>query len=83
MRQHQNKLTLLATVALALSSSITLNAQQNDLKAIAARDEALVRFFGGRHTLTLPEQTEIQAASAKALLPTLKRRKPHPANPSK
>lgn len=61
MQRYQNKAALLATVALALSSS-TVDTQQIDLKAIAARDEALVQFFAGGTPLTPPEQAEIEAA---------------------
>jgi uncharacterized protein YggE len=61
MQRYQNKPIFLAIVALALTSN-TLNAQQTDLKAITARDEALVQFFGSGSLLTPPEQAEIEAA---------------------
>lgn len=61
MQRYQNKATLLATIALTLSSN-SLKAQQTDLKAIAARDQALVQFFGGGTPLTPSEQAEIEAA---------------------
>src|ERR1700749_293627 len=66
MQRRLNKTIILAVIALALVSSTLVNAQQSDLKVIAARDETLVQFFGGGTPLTPPERAEIEASVRKS-----------------